>query len=932
MRTLASIIALFFITVVALSGCGGDSGCGRVTGSSSTSTSTCGGSTTTTKTASKVAVTSSAATVPPDGSSSATITAVVTDSTGAAISGATVTLTATAGTLSSASGTTDANGKVTTTLSASGVGSGTGIVVTATDGSVSGNVTVTVASGSSSGGGTNGVASLTAMTSAGSILADGSTTATITVLARDSNNNLMSGVTVAFAATSGGLAVTQAITDASGAAKATLSTAGDSTIRTITVTATVATLKATAQVQVVASSSASTTTVASLVLTSNTAYILSDGSTNATISALARDAANNALSGVPVTFTASSGALQVVKGTTDATGTATATLTTGGDSTSRTITVTGTTATLSSTANVNVQPPAVYTMGNGTGSGFTKGVIGLTTSGTLSAGGTVGFQVTIVDQNNTLYTGGTVTVTFNSPCIASANAQILPGGSSTPSTTVTTATGSLSATYVAKGCSGTDAVSATATIGTGAAAQSLSATTTLTIASATSGSIQFVSATPASIGLKGTGLNETSTVIFKVLDTSGGAKAGVTVNFALDTNVGGLTLSPGSAVSASDGTVQTVVNAGTVHTTVRVTASITSPALSTQSSQLNVTTGLPASKPFSIAVGPATYANGPSPLACPNVEAWSINNISVPFTVSLADRYNNPVPAGTAVTFYTNGGHIVGSCTTPTLAGTAADGTCSVIWTSNDPRPMTTDTPPVLRNGRAQVFATVIGEESFTDSAATGFYQTGDWFDNLGEPFLSANESLNYVLNDHYLDFNNNGTRDGPSGSFIGITCTGTSPGSTCSTSTLALGVSHLIIMSTSNANLGYVSSPGFTGGPCSTNTTATPWATSCTNPLAITHGGSGSIVFHVEDQNGNAMAAGTVISATADTTVGTATVSGGITTIGCDADIGGQNFTISFSSVASLSGGVAQSGNVGIKVVSPSGSVTVLSVPVVVN
>ena len=46
------------------------------------------------------------------------------------------------------------------------------------------------------------------------------------------------------------------------------------------------------------------------------------------------------------------------------------------------------------------------------------------------------------------------------------------------------------------------------------ASVTLTATGTVTVAAATIGSIQFESATPASIGLKGTGLNETSTVVF----------------------------------------------------------------------------------------------------------------------------------------------------------------------------------------------------------------------------------------------------------------------------------------------------------------------------------------------------------------------------------------------------------------------------------
>src|SRR5205807_3578617 len=128
--------------------------------------------------------------------------------------------------------------------------------------------------------------------------------------------------------------------------------------------------------------------------------------------------------------------------------------------------------------------------------------------------------------------------------------------------------------------------------------------------------------------------------------------------------------------SAADGTVQTVVSSGTQHTSIRVTAAIASPALSTQSSVLAVTTGLPASAGFSIAVGAPNYAGG---MACPNVEAYGTDGVMVPVTVRLSDRYNNPAPDGTAVAFNTNGGHVVGSCQTPSAAG-AADGTCTATW------------------------------------------------------------------------------------------------------------------------------------------------------------------------------------------------------------------------------------------------------------
>ena len=290
-------------------------------------------------------------------------------------------------------------------------------------------------------------------------------------------------------------------------------------------------------------------------------------------------------------------------------------------------------------------------MGNGSGSDFQTGMIGLS-SANVSAGGTTSLTMTVVDQTRcALHRGARHRHVQLDAASATGLAVIAPSGTSTAGTTadtVTSSTGTIDATYTAKGCSGQDVITASATVG----ATALTATGTVTVAAATIGSIQFESATPASIGLKGTGLNETSTVVFKVVDATGGARPGVTVNFSLNTTAGGLNLSPVSAVSAADGTVQTVVSAGTSHTAVRVTATIASPALSTQSSNLTVTTGLPASGAFSIAVGAPSYGT----LACPNVEAYDIDLVTVPVTVQLADRYNNPAPDGTAVAFTTTAG------------------------------------------------------------------------------------------------------------------------------------------------------------------------------------------------------------------------------------------------------------------------------------
>jgi hypothetical protein len=549
---------------------------------------------------------------------------------------------------------------------------------------------------------------------------------------------------------------------------------------------------------------------------------------------------------------------------------------------------------------------AVYEMGNGTGSSFQSGQIGISNAN-LSAGGTDSLDVSIVDQTGTLYTAASTTITISSSCISQGLASVAPSGATTAGSnadTFVTTTGTAQMTYTAKGCNGADVLTASAVV----AGQSLTATGTITVAAATVGSIQFVSATPTTIGLKGTGLNETSTVVFKVLDATGAARPGVPVTFSLNTSVGGITLTPANATSANDGTVQTVVSSGTQHTAVRVTANIASPALSTQSSQLTVTTGLPAAAAFSIAVGPVNYGKESSvTLACPNVEAYSIDEVSSPIIVQLADRYNNPAPDGTAVAFTTNGGHIVGSCTTP--LSTPGDGTCSANWTSANPRPLTSDdTPAELANGRVQILATAIGEESFTDLNGSGYYVQGDPFVSLGEPYRDDNENHQYDSGEYFLDFNNNGMRDPPSGVFIGITCTASS----CSTSTLAIGVQQTMIMSTSNAGalLNFSVGGSFSGSAAG---------------LSIPASQSGSISFQLVDENGNPMAAGTTISVSASASVSTST---GSATQGCSiAPPGTANANVYVFDLTAAS--AAGNGTLTITVTSPSLSQTIFSIPV---
>jgi Bacterial Ig-like domain (group 1) len=564
-------------------------------------------------------------------------------------------------------------------------------------------------------------------------------------------------------------------------------------------------------------------TAAAVTVTTSAPSIPSDGSANATITAFVRDANNALVAGVPVVFTASSGGISGSPATTDTSGTATATLLTAGDSSLRTVTVTATAGSLQATVNVQVVASSSSTavqMGTGTGSQFQPGVIGISNPN-LSAGGSTSLTVSLLQTGGTLYTGS-VSVSFNSPCVAAGTAQIRVNGAPVPS--VTTTTGIATVTYVASGCSGADVITASATI----SGQALSANGTVTVAAATVGSIEFISATPTNIALQGTGdatRPESSTVVFKVRDSSNGPVAGASVSFALNTSVGGIVLTSTSATSDNQGLVQTVVNAGTVATSVKVTATVTSVAqpISTQSSQLTVTTGIPTDASFSLGVG------------CFNIEGWDHDGVTTNVTARLGDRFQNPVPDGTAVTFTAEGGNIQSQCTTTTTP--TEGGVCTVSYRSSNPRPS---------DGRVTLLAKAIGEESFVDANGNGSFDNGESFTDIPEPFRDDNENGAYDAGEDFFDFNNNQARDPADGIFNGVLCNDTQ--NRCggpSTRSTGIAEQNLVILSGSSPNVTF---PGNVA----------------LSPLSLGLNSALSVSFYIRDVNGNVMPGDTTVSLSA--------------------------------------------------------------------
>lgn len=539
MRKLGYVLAA--LSVLALTACGG--------GSLSTGTSTSGGSNTSSSSGSSssgginatvatIKVTSSSASVPADGSVGATITAQALDVNNNAVAGATVTFsTSNNSALTNETTTTSTSGIASATVTDSGAAAGTTITVKATAGTASGSANVMVVSNQQS---------ITLLASSPNLPSNGSKPVTIQAIVRNASNQLVTGATVAFSATSGGITpvtttaggaatpvVPAGTTDANGIAAASLTPAGDPTNRSITVTATVG-------------STQSTVTVA----VNGTAMTL-DGPTSliqggsGQYTAVLLDSGNAPIAGATVAFTSSAGnTFTPASAVTNAQGTATTSLTASKSTTPDTLTATalGQTATEQvtiSTQSFNFTAP---TAGS---------TVNLGTSQTLTLVWTnAGVPVT-----NTTVNFSTTRGTFN-------------GGSGVTATATTDGTGTATVT-IASTTAGPAAITASATT---ASNQPVTAQLAL----------QFLATVPASVNLQANPstipTQSASSITAIVRDTAGNLVADQVVDFQLQDTTGG-SLSAGSATTDIQGKAQVTYSSSTVQSAsngVKITATLPS--------------------------------------------------------------------------------------------------------------------------------------------------------------------------------------------------------------------------------------------------------------------------------------------------------------------------------------------------------------------
>jgi hypothetical protein len=347
--------------------------------------------------------------------------------------------------------------------------------------------------------------------------------------------------------------------------------------------------------------------------------------------------------------------------------------------------------------------------------------------------------------------GSPVSMTVTSACVSKGKATISP-------TSATTTTGTANFTYKDNGCGATQITDDLQLAITGSPA---TATRTIALTSPAATSIGFVSASPATIYLKGSGLAESSEVKFVVKDTAGNALPNQSVTMELTTLTGGITIQgasvPVTRLSDSFGQVSVLVNSGTVPTPVRVRATVGS--YSTLSSNLTIGVGLPSQINFSFAQ------------ATINIEGFNYIDTPNTYTVIASDRSGNPVPDGTTINFTTEGGQIQSSRFIALVNGIAR---ADAAFVSALPHPT---------DGRVTVIAYALGEESFKDQNGNNVYDSGEPFQDLGNIYRDRNfDGIFQVADDEYvsLDLSGSGACVVSSDPILSLDPTIPTIGSTC--------------------------------------------------------------------------------------------------------------------------------------------------------
>lgn len=398
-----------------------------------------------------------------------------------------------------------------------------------------------------------------------------------------------------------------------------------------------------------------------------------------------------------------------------------------------------------------VTSDAGLAIGAGSGGDFQDGEIQASSTNVIS-GGSTELTFNIVDSNNgnVLFTEESVSITFASGCLdATPDRSSLNGPLS-----FSESSGTVTVSYTADDCSGTDTVSVSAALDgetIGQAVINLSIVEPVQAQTLSVATPQPQSLSP--LNLQSDARPSVSDVVFTVRDRDGNGAEGLPVTFSLNQRLDGELaeglprLASSSVTTNEAGEAVAQVQAGRNNAVVTVTATVTledGSVGSTTSLSISVNEQLPVQTNLSISAETFTP------------DAYNEDGIEVPITIRASDR-NNVLVSGQIVNFVTSAGAIQGECI-------LENGACSVDWVSQQNRPA---------DGRVTIMARTVGEDDFFDSSGSGEFQSTDVpLGQRGEPFLNIDWTGEFnPAEDVFFDQNNNREWDGPDGVYVGSAC-----------------------------------------------------------------------------------------------------------------------------------------------------------------
>lgn len=278
---------------------------------------------------------------------------------------------------------------------------------------------------------------------------------------------------------------------------------------------------------------------------------------------------------------------------------------------------------------------------------------------------------------------------------------------------------------------------------------------------------------------------------FKVTE-NGIERPGIRVEFE-KLGINDVNLNPRFSISGPDGLVRTLVQAGNTpgQVTVRATALFPSDEEGEfdeeveNSPAISISSGLPSLTEFNFVCSPGIFTGfthrvfdpAGSP---PDGDRWLIGiHDGTTCGFALADRLRNRIPAGTPVRFTTE----AGSVNAVVAADDSGRGQTNLLVTEPNPLNVTpvpysdvftepSYTPPgstVLmnpRDGLVRVVASTRGEEGFVDRDGDHQYTFGvddlGPGDDVGEPFVDANDNNVWDAAESFDDVDNDGEYDPP--------------------------------------------------------------------------------------------------------------------------------------------------------------------------